>query len=249
MASVECEVREAAQSFLRSWSCGEPQSAHPSFVRYEATPSGLVGAADRPLLGDDGSCSVLSVLVLEQGLAAAAHVAYPGHAGWLTLLKGERWLVISAIVSAVVPGAVSPADVGALMGACWDGYCSANRACDGDKMAEIFHPLCRLTFATEEDTIVIMSQEDFVEKVRSRYETPMHRPYAHLRHDPRAAAHDTLLGCSFATADVAMVTLKVGHPPCLWTDLLCCAKLMGRWWIVAKSSCSEPFLAEERAAV
>ncbi|CAE8674417.1 unnamed protein product [Polarella glacialis] len=172
MASVEREVREAAETFLHSWSCGEPQSAHPSFVLYEATPSGLVGAAERPPPGD-GSCRVISVLVLEQGLAAAAHVTYPGHAGWLVILKGERWLVISVIVSVVVPGAVSSADVGALMSACWDDYCCANRACDVDKMAEIFHPLCRLTYATEEGAIVVKSQEDFVEYVKSSCNEPL----------------------------------------------------------------------------
>ena len=42
-----------------------------------------------------------------------------------------------------------------------------------------------------------------------------------------------------------MVTLKVGHPPMLWTDVLTCARLGERWWIVAKSSCSEPLLADE----
>ena len=48
--------------------------------------------------------------------------------------------------------------------------------------------------------------------------------------------------------------LKVGHPPMLWTDVLTCARLGGsgsggssnRWWIVAKSSCSQPLLADEK---
>lgn len=47
-----------------------------------------------------------------------------------------------------------------------------------------------------------------------------------------------------------MVTLRVGHPPCLWTDLLTCCKvvtsphdnqLLPRWWIMHKSSCHEDF--------
>ena len=81
--------------------------------------------------------------------------------------------------------------------------------------------------------------------ITSRYSSPMHAPYAHLRHDPCVAAQDTLLGVTFSSADVAMVVLKVGHPPCLWTDVLTCARLDGKWWIVAKSSCMEPLLADE----
>ena len=81
--------------------------------------------------------------------------------------------------------------------------------------------------------------------VSERYTLPLHAPYAHLRDDPRAAEQDTLMGATFSTPDVCMVVLKVGHPPMLWTDVLTCAKLGNKWWIVAKSSCNEPLLADE----
>ena len=82
--------------------------------------------------------------------------------------------------------------------------------------------------------------------VVERYSLPLHQPYAHLRDDPRVAAEDSLLSVSFAAPDLCMVVLKVGHPPMLWTDVLTCARPAGgRWWIVAKSSCSEPLLADE----
>ena len=97
----------------------------------------------------------------------------------------------------------------------------------------------------EPGDVVIKTQSDFLAMVGDRYSAPMHAPYAHLRDDPRAAAGDTLLSINFATPDLATVVLKVGHPPCLWTDLLTCARFGGQWWIVAKSSCKEPLLVLE----
>ena len=73
--------------------------------------------------------------------------------------------------------------------------------------------------------------------------------YDLMRDDPRAAAQDTLISVAFAAPDVAMVVLKVGHPPMLWTDVLTCAIVGGKWWIVAKSSCSEPLLKDEARTV
>jgi len=118
-------------------------------------------------------------------------------------------------------------------------------------MAQVFHPCCNLTFATE-DGVVIVSSEDFCERVGSRWEVPMHKPFAHLRDDPRAAAVDTLLSVDLAGSKVARVLLNIGYPPCLYTDVLLLLKLSaplngrdGGWWIVAKSSCNVPLLAGE----
>jgi hypothetical protein len=81
--------------------------------------------------------------------------------------------------------------------------------------------------------------------VTHRYERPPHNAYAHLQEDPRAAQGDSLEAIAFATPSIAMVTLRIGHPPTLWTDYLTVAKLHNnRWWIVHKSSCSEPFLVD-----
>jgi hypothetical protein len=64
-----------------------------------------------------------------------------------------------------------------------------------------------------------------------------------LKEDPRVGDGDTLVSMEFVTPQLAMVILKVGHPPFLWTDLLTCARICEhgnkRWWIVHKSSDSE----------
>ena len=138
---------------------------------------------------------------------------WSGRAGWLTLLLSEgSWAVISSVTSAASGAAITPATMAAAVGACWDEYCGANRACDGPRMAEVFHPRCRLTYTGADGAVVIKSQAEFVRMVSERYTTPMHAPYAHLRDDPRVAAQYTLLGATFATPDVCMVVLKMGHP-------------------------------------
>ena len=193
---------------------------------------------------DEGIGRVVSVLVLHSGNTAVAHVRWDAYAGWLTLLLDKgAWIVICAATSRTA-GSSTPADMAAVAEACWE-YCGANRACDGDRMAEVFHRRCRLTYTGTDGALVIKPQDAFVHMVSERYSTTMHAPYAHLRDDPRVAAADSLLSVAFAAPDLCMVTLKVGHPPMLWTDVLTCARLGERWWIVAKSSCSEPLLADE----
>ena len=187
---------------------------------------------------------VVSVVVLHAGNTAVAHVQWDTCAGWLTLLLDKgAWMVICAVTSCTA-GSSTPADMAAVAKVCWE-YCGANRACDGDRMAQVFHRRCRLTYTGGDGTLVIKPQDAFLQMVSERYSTPMHAPYAHLRDDPRVASADSLLSVTFAAPDLCMVRLKVGHPPVLWTDVLTCARLGGRWWIVAKSSCSEPLLADE----
>jgi hypothetical protein len=198
----------------------------------------------------------------------------PTTAGWMVLLRNctHQWQCISgAIVVVGVPttssttnttttttlpiprSVVTPFDFQQVMSCVWDGYCMANRMCDGTAMAQVFHATCRLTYVDndddgttapdDDDGIRILDCTQFCQKVSNRYtsERP-HIPYAQFRHDPRAACGDELLAMEFATPYVAMVTLKVGHPPFLWTDLLTCAQLGTKWYIVHKSSTSEPFL-------
>ena len=237
----------AVAAYLDGLACGVRRAVHS-----ESMVLGIEPHAAEPLTNPDvGSvpATIVSVLVLEQGTTAIAHVRWTGRAGWLTLLKeGASWVVITAVSAALSPSPlrITPAAVHDVTNACWTGYCEANRACDGLAMAQIFHPVCRLTYTGADGRVVIKPQAEFCKMVAERYSSPMHAPCAHLRHDPRAAEHDTLLGASFATPEVCMVTLKVGHPPCLWTDVLTCARLDGRWWIVAKSSCVEPLLADEK---
>ena len=78
-----------------------------------------------------------------------------------------------------------------------------------------------------------------------------------MRHDRRAPSSDTLLSVDFAGPGVAVVFLRIGYPPFLYTDVLSCLRVdhpVARrgeteprppgWWIVAKSSVSEPFLVD-----
>lgn len=185
-------------------------------------------------------------------------------AGFLVLLldRSSQWRCISAAFAVSSDTAerhttkhlVKPTDMKDVISCVWDGYCGANRACDGTKMAEVFHETCRLTYVDVstginvdhgDDGIRVWDCNRFCQKVTNRYTSELpHIPFAHLKDDPLVASGDELLGVEFAesTPYVAMITLKVGHPPFLWTDLLTCAKLGTRWYIVHKSSTSEPFL-------
>ena len=181
--------------------------------------------------------------------------------GFMVLLldRSSHWRCISAAFSllSAQPSPtylVQPVDMKDVMACVWDGYCMANRACAGNKMAEVFHKTCRLTYVDVttintaddgDDGIRIWDCDRFCQKVTNRYiAEPPHIPYAHLQNDPLLASGDELLGIEFAEGSsyVAMVILKVGHPPFLWTDLLTCAKLGTKWYIVHNSSTSEPFL-------
>lgn len=129
----------------------------------------------------------------------------------------------------------------------WDGYCAANRARDGAKMLrEAFHSTCRLTYCdyAQRSTVQIKDANEFATRVTTRYESGVHAPFQHLKDDPRVSAKDSLIAIEFCSPDCCMVTLKVGHPPCLWTDLLTCMYIDGTWWIVHKSSCHEKFLTD-----
>jgi len=243
MADLESGVRTAAEAYLGALVQDQSSAAHPEVVKIYLE-HGKLSESDKPF----GPGKILSVLVLPAGLTAVAQVQWPRHGGWLTLLVDHGlWVVISA-VSSSTQGAVTPADMAAACNACSE-YCGANRACDGPRMENVFHPLCRLTYSGPEDSVVVKSQPVFVQMVNDRYSTPMHAPYAHLRDDPRVAAEDTMIGVTFAAPDVCMVMLKVGHPPMLWTDVLTCARIDGNWWIVAKSSCNEPLLKDEARPV
>ena len=104
----------------------------------------------------------------------------------------------------------------------------------------------------------IKSCTEFLWLVSHRYETEAHMPYAdfHWNEPQKVAAGDTLQGVSMVAPTLALVRLKVGHPPYLWSDFLICAKIemdddssktdatttCFGWWIVSKSSSSEPFM-------
>ena len=234
--STESSVRDAAEAYLAG------------AVPLPTLAFGIGAFGDdelNPWIPGRERGRVVSVLVLHAGNTAVAHVRWDTYAGWLTLLMDKgAWIVISAVTSTTA-GSSTPADMAAVVKACWEEYCGANRTCDGERMAEVFHRRCRLTYTGPDGALVIKPHDAFVQMVSERYTTPMHAPYAHLRDDPRVAAEDSLLSVSFAAPDLCMVMLKVGHPPMLWTDVLTCARLGERWWIVAKSSCSEPLLADE----
>jgi len=180
---------------------------------------------------------------------------------FLTLLKDPAlgWRVIAKVYSSKPLTAPSlegvppilPGEFGAAAGACWDGYVAAGRACDADAMSKVFHPACSLTFVGDEG-VVVVSSEAFCERVSGRWGMESHKPYAHLRDDPRVASCDSLVSLDFAGPSVCRAMLRIGYPPFLYSDVLLLLKLSsecrgrdGGWWIVAKSSVNVPFLADE----
>ena len=164
--------------------------------------------------------------------------------GFLTLLKSTYWTCISAAFSTNT-GKILPEHFNAVTKLTWNGYCGANRARDGAAMAKVFHPNCRLTYVQDDSMVAVVPQPAFCSKVQNRYtpQEPMHQPYAPIQAHPDIGMHDTLQAVEFATPDCCMVTLKVGHPPCLWSDLLTCCYFGSDqgWWIAHKSSCHEGF--------
>lgn len=170
--------------------------------------------------------------------------------GFLVFLKekggsGVFWKCISTAVAHTSNEQILPSSYEEVNSLTWDGYCHANLTCDGKLMANYFHQTCRLTYTGQDDRITICESEVFYDKVSGRYENEAaHKPYRHLKNDPRLGDTNTLLSVEFASSQLAMVTLKVGHPPFLWTDLLTVGRIFDdgktQWWIIHKSSDSEP---------
>jgi hypothetical protein len=186
-----------------------------------------------------------SVKILNAGnkSAAAVHVSVGPVNGWMVMLCTQHeWKCISAVFSRspTPKQQVLPMDFQDVATLSWDGYCAANRACDAKAMASVFHGTCRLTYSDDDGNVQVFEQSAFCKKVANRYteDTP-HIPFASFRDNQEIGQFDSLDSIEFSSPNVAMVTLKVGHPPFLWTDLLTCAKLEGQWWIVHKSSCSQ----------
>lgn len=177
---------------------------------------------------------------------------------FLTLLKDPvlGWRIISKTYSSRALGAppsvahrTEPADVAAVSAALWGGYVAAGRVCDVEGMKRVFHPACRLTFATDQSLVIVSSAEFCDEYVGRRWQRMPHAPYAHLKDDERISGGDTLVSVSFAGPRVARAILKVGYPPFLYTDVLLLLKLDDEWWIVAKSSANQPFFEDESRPV
>ena len=164
----------------------------------------------------------------------------------LTLLRSDDdgWRVIADVSTSCARDCklASPDDFASVTSMCWDGYVAANRACDGTAMAKVFHPLCRLTFATEAEggAVSAVDADTFCRCfVAKRMDNPTFSPYKDQQEF--SASRDSLLGVYFAAPNLALVQLRVGFAPLLYTDLLTCMRLNnGRWWIVAKSSINEP---------
>ena len=146
---MEVSVRAAAEAYLAA-----TVAVHPAAVVLGVSDGELV---PNPEMGADMG-KVVSILVLHTGVTAVAHCAWAARAGWLTLLKEQdEWMVVSAVSSAAL-GKPTPEDMAAAVKACWDDYCGANRACDGARMAQVFHPLCRLTYTGPDGALVIKPQ-------------------------------------------------------------------------------------------
>ncbi|KAG7349094.1 ABC1 family-domain containing protein [Nitzschia inconspicua] len=232
---------------------------------------------------DNGLFFVEAVKILPQGQQSAASVQFTVetdngndvYAGFMVFLhdtpkekasQNETWIwncISLAMAPKIACRKVLPETFQQVAALTWDGYCHANRQCDGDLMAQYFHSTCRLTYSTggpdeesENPKIVICDSDAFYEKVTHRYtRETIHQHHRHLQQHPQAGDGDTLTSMEFATPDLCMVILDVGHPPFLWTDVLTCARI-GRakdnqnqkdaksdepsWWIMHKSSECEP---------
>lgn len=208
---------------------------------------------------DENTCCAKVQIALPPPAPATETILYTD---FLVLLreKSNGWRIISKVYS---PGQIGseapwgkgdqarlgPKDLAAVTEAAWGGYLASGRAGSGEGMKKVFHPNARLTFVSQGDPqggdLSIISSDEFCSRVDKRWEMDMHKKYAHLANDPRAAQADTLLGVDMAGPNVAMVTLKVGYPPFLYSDFLSFLKLKDGWWIAAKSSCNVPFLVEE----
>ena len=180
-------------------------------------------------------------------------------AEFITMLKeAESWKIISSVQSFTTPSApvrkIVPSDFTEVSTAVWDGYVAAGRAYDSVEMGKVFHPDCRLTFAAD-DTITIVSSNEFCRVVEKRWSMDAHAPFAHLKNDPRISSADSLVSVDFAGPNVAMVMINIGYPPFLYHDVLLLLRLSqpvseregssAGWWIVAKSSDHEPWMENE----
>jgi hypothetical protein len=149
---------------------------------------------------------------------------------------------------------LDPSDFQEATQAVWHGYFAAGRAGNGKHMASVFHPASNLTFI-EDGKLTVIDSKAFCERQEVKWDMELHRPYKHLRADPRIAAADTLVGLDFAGPGVALATVKIGYPPRLYTDFLSLLYLPGGvpqlnvskpgWWIVAKSCSFVPFMIDE----
>jgi hypothetical protein len=172
---------------------------------------------------------------------------------WLPV--SMSWTVISVVLTPLSRNSsisITSEDMQGPITACWDRYCLANRLCDGLAMSKVFHPLCRLTYSThnpetDEEGVIILTCSEFCHMVSNRYNEEPHSQFAPYQKDLNVVAiGDTMQGVSMIAPNIALVRLKIGHPPYLWRDFLVCAKLGPSnhdWWIVAKSSSSEPHQA------
>ena len=246
-----CETVHAQCAFMIKFDGGKDSSDEfVSFLQDERPETFLEPTATPHI-------TYVKVLPVGQQSAASVTVAVGRLMGCIVMLReSDTWKAISVALSASQlqqqQQPVLPDHFTAVADLTWKGYCHASRVCDGALMAESFHKTCRLTYSLMGKSIQIVNQPRFCEMVQHRYtaEDLPHKPFSHLLHLPLLSSCDSLQAIEFVTPELAIVTLKVGHPPFLWTDLLTCALLEeGRWWIVHKSSENEPFLVDRALAV
>jgi hypothetical protein len=172
------------------------------------------------------------------------------YTGFFVFLKENEagdliWRCISVALGPRIKEQIIPKSYEEVNRLTWDGYSHANRICDGELMSTYFHRTCRLTYTGPSDRIVICNSKEFCEKVSGRYEKEeLHMAYAHLKNSPLLDDANSLLSIDFSSAQIAMVLLRIGHPPFLWTDSLTCARILEngemKWWIMHKASDNEP---------
>ena len=261
MLGPEEELRRAAELAWNALAGGDAlaPNVHPECIVVVLAEDGTYN--EGPIRTVLQSTNILNhVLTVDSVRASSAgkrcsssvHVKIGGgiYSGFLVFLKEQEggdliWKCISASLGPQMKERILPNSYKEVSTLTWDGYCHANVLCDGDLMSNYFHDTCRLTYTGPSDRIVVCNSQEFFEKVSGRYENEeLHKPYAHLKNSPLLADANSLLSIEFASPQIAMVILKIGHPPFLWTDLLTCARILEhgemKWWIMHKSSDNEP---------
>jgi len=253
--SAHAEVLEVLVKYgglaAQAESCPWQEVYYEQGVQLWVSPDGsvrrdAVSSTEGPKAASPGSGLDLIDLSIDDTMACAIFEGPTSSVSLSLLRAGGSWRVIAELVCADRGRAAFAADDFAAVCGGAQTYLSTNRAGDAAGMATVFDEVSRLTFSTGAE-LAVFSQTEFCDMVRTRWATPKHAPYAHLKDDPRLAARDSIFFVKFLAPNAAVVKLAVGFPPVLYTDLLFFAHTAGSWKIVAKSSVNLPFLAAEAA--
>ena len=118
---------------------------------------------------------------------------------------------------------------------CVEQYFQGGHSSSPEAMSQAYHSCCRLTAPSsrEDGGIVCWYRDEFFTRVAARPLSAGH---------PMVVRHDHIAKVLLAGPGLAQVLCCIAYPPVLFTDILTLLKLgnEGQWWIVCKSSLTEP---------